>query len=118
MVHDLIDGVDRLAFAGAAADVEDAGNQMVVHVSGIGEPLKFEFLPGNEAGNANGLATVAADDGAEFFRGYRGCHENDSLEFGPSLAETRGYRKAAGVVQLRIGGKAVEKSDRGHKASQ
>jgi hypothetical protein len=68
----LIDGVDRLALARAATHIEDPGNQMVVHVSGIGESLELDFLSGDEAGNANRLATVAADYGAEFFRDYRG----------------------------------------------
>jgi hypothetical protein len=65
VVHDLVDGIDGLALAGTATHIEDPGNQMVVHIPGIGEPLKFEFLPSNKARNTNGLATVAADDGTE-----------------------------------------------------
>jgi hypothetical protein len=34
---------------------------------------------------------------------------NDSLEFGPGLAEGGEYPNAAGIVQSRIRGKAVEK---------
>ena len=82
IVDDLVDGIDRLAFAGAAAHVEDPGNQMVVHVAGIGEPLEFEFLSADEAWNANGLAAVAADDGAELTGDCGRCHGNDSLDLG------------------------------------
>jgi hypothetical protein len=82
---------------------------MVVNISGIGKVLKIGFLSHDESRNANRLGTVATQDGAELTGYCWRCHENDSLDLGPSLGEGGEYPNAAGIVQSRIRGKVVEK---------
>lgn len=71
-IHDLVDGVNGFALAAAAAHIEDAGNELVLSAGGVGQRMKFDLPPGDKRRNANGLATMAADNRAKSFRDYRG----------------------------------------------
>jgi len=79
MVNDLIDGINGFALAGTAADVEDAGNELVVNIVAIAGNLELAFPATYERGDANGLSTMTAQYSAKTFRHNRRCHENDSL---------------------------------------
>ncbi len=114
IVDDLIDGVDGLAFARAAADVEDPGDQMVVNVAGIGEGLEFGFLLHDEGGNSNGLGTMTAKNGAELIRHCGRCHENDSLDLDHAMRKGENTRTPQGMCRQGYVEKWWKKSDLGH----
>lgn len=69
--HDLIDGVNGFTFAAAAANIEDSGNELVLHAVRIREGLKLALPPGDESRDSNGLSTMTADNCAKSFRNYR-----------------------------------------------
>jgi hypothetical protein len=71
-VDDLIDGVDRFAFAGAATENEDAGHELIVDLAVVGlGRIGCVFFFAYKARDADGLAAVAAQDTAGMVRGLR-----------------------------------------------
>ena len=74
-VDDLVNRINGFSLTGAAADVKDAGDQLILHASGIGESLKLGFPSGDQSRYADWFATVTADNSAKSFRNYRRCHE-------------------------------------------
>jgi len=79
MVNNLVDGINRFAFAGTATDVEDPGNELVVNVVAIAGNLERTFPATDERWNANGFSTMTTQHSAKTFRHNRRCHEKDSL---------------------------------------
>lgn len=60
-IDDLIEGVDRFAFAGATTENEDAGDKLVVGLAVVGlGSFGCIFFFAYKAGDADGLSAVAA----------------------------------------------------------
>jgi len=68
-IDDLIDGINRLAFARAAAKNKDPRDELKLGLVRLGLSVSFVVLAQNDAGNANRLTAMAAKNTAERLRG-------------------------------------------------
>jgi hypothetical protein len=70
-IDDLIDGVNRLFFAGAATKDKDTRDEIkCATVVAYGTALRGGFLTHNRIGNADGSATMMTEDSAKIdFKG-------------------------------------------------
>lgn len=68
--HDLIDGVNGFAFTAAAADIEHAGDELILDAARIRERLKLILPAGDESRNSNGLSAMTTDNRAKSFGNY------------------------------------------------
>src|SRR5215469_7692134 len=110
-INDLIDGVNRLPFAGAAAQDKDPRDQLKLRLVRLRPSMSFIILTQNDTGNANRLTAVAAKNTAERLRGRINRHGKDSLEVQTGCEALAGYRKAPRSVHPKIKRWVVEKSD-------
>ena len=114
IVHNLVDGINGFPCARSAANIEDAGDQLVVNIVGVARNLELTLPAGNDRRDANGFATVTAQYGAKTFRYDRRCHENCSLGLNSGPGGSERIPKSALDVQSSISGKCAEKSDWRH----
>lgn len=70
-INDLIDGVNGFTFTATAADIEHAGNELILEACRVRETLEFALASADQRRHANGLTTVTADNCAISFRNYR-----------------------------------------------
>jgi len=68
-IDDLIDGINRLAFARAAAKNKHPRDELKLRLVRLGPSLSFVVLAQNDVGNANRLTAMAAKNTAERLRG-------------------------------------------------
>jgi hypothetical protein len=73
-IDNLADSVDRFALATAAADNEHLGDQVEVRVIHIMLPLPFTIFSKDDAGNADRLPAVAAQDSSKMGGPCNGGH--------------------------------------------
>jgi hypothetical protein len=73
-IDNLVDGVDRFALTGAAAENEHLGYEVEVRIIRVVVTLRFTIFPKNNAWNADRFPAVAAENSPEMDGPCNGGH--------------------------------------------